>query len=146
MSESQTWADFRPVVKYLDPQRIEDRVSLGIPDVDLAIGNIELKFLAEWPKRPGTLIRIPHFTPEQRGWLIRRCQACRLAGLRINAWLLLRVGMVDPNEWLLFNGDVAAACIGTATQAQLRAVAVFRSIGIPGAKILDVLDPRVTRG
>lgn len=145
MSESQTWTDFRPVIKYLDPQRVEDRVSLGIPDVDLLIGNIELKFLLRWPVRTTTPVRIDHFTSEQRGWLTRRCQAARMCGHRINAWLLLRVGLVTPNEWLLFNGDVAAACIGKSTQGQLRAVAVFHSVGLPGAKILEILDPRGRR-
>ena len=74
----------------------------GNPDVNYTLGWIELKYAKEWPKRGGPL-RIPHFTQEQRGWLIRRCAA----GGR--AYLLLKVG---DDEWLLFKGSIAAQVVG----------------------------------
>lgn len=72
-------------------------------------GWIELKYAKEWPKRGGPL-KIKHFKPQQRAWLIRR----RQAGGR--AFVLLKVG---ASEWLLFEGAHAARRIGGANCAEL---------------------------
>lgn len=102
-------------LKPLDAQAIENALFAGVPDVEFIGGWIELKALTDWPKRPDTLVRIEHFTMEQRHWLRRRV---RRGG---KAWLLLRVG----KEWLLFPGDKAADIIGTLTRAQLVEAALF---------------------
>lgn len=96
-------------LKPLDAHGIENALYAGCPDVEFIGGWIELKSLNDWPKRPETLVRIEHFTMEQRHWLRRRV---RRGG---KAWLLLRV----RNEWLLFPGDRAADIVGVATRAQL---------------------------
>ena len=57
--------------------RIENPVGPGTPDVFYALkdngrmGWIELKHVHEWPKRPTTPLKIPHFTADQRTWIKR---------------------------------------------------------------------------
>lgn len=82
--------------------RHEDKYSSGIADVSFVLrevapilpirGWIELKRLREWPKRPATAVKIPHFTNEQRNWLIKQG---RIGG---NTWVLLQV----ERDYMLF--------------------------------------------
>lgn len=100
------WKRLRPVLlaARLDPVRVENPIHPGTPDVNLKNGVwIELKAMAAWPIRPGTVFKIPHYTPQQRVWLYRRWRA---AGAK--CFLLLLV----QREWLLFDGDVAARVVG----------------------------------
>lgn len=73
----------------------EDALNTGIPDLSYSGGGvngwIELKWLEDWPKRATTIVRIPHYTKEQRHFLLTRGRA----GGR--CWLLLRVGR---GHWL----------------------------------------------
>ena len=77
----------------------EDALNSGIPDLSYSGGGvngwIELKWLEAWPKRAATIVRIPHYTKEQKHFLLSRGRA----GGR--CWLLLRVG----DEHLLFNHE-----------------------------------------
>lgn len=111
MSEASMWDAIRPVLKQggLDPVRVENPVWPGTPDVNYTGGWVELKWCEQWPPRGGPL-RIDHFTVQQRTWLTQR----RLAGGR--AFLLLKVG---ENEWLLFDGAVAAKVLGHVEQDKL---------------------------
>lgn len=93
----------------LDAMAVENSVQPGTPDVEFIGGWIELKSLAEWPKRADTPVVVGHFNQFQRMWLTRRCKR----GGR--AWLVLRVG----TEWLVLDGAVAAATVGTATRREL---------------------------
>lgn len=88
---------------HLDPQRVEDAVRMGVPDINYLHGWIELKVSPGWPKRADSRLPLEHFTPAQRVWLVRRC---RYGG---KAFVLLRVG---AREYLLFRGDVAAKYLG----------------------------------
>lgn len=69
----------------------------GIADVSYAArgiqGWIELKCLPEWPVRQDTIVKIDHFTPQQRIWLYRRGEYGK------HTYLLVQVGI----EWLLFD-------------------------------------------
>lgn len=98
----------------------------GTPDVSYAGGWIENKAMEHWPVKPETPLRVDHFTPQQRIWLIRR----RRAGGR--AFLLLTVG----RDWLLFDGAVAAECLGKVPQHTLYTLAAATWIGTPLAKEL----------
>jgi hypothetical protein len=97
--EQAAWDSLRPVMQGcgLDPHRVENIVGAGTPDVDYAGGNIELKALTTWPKRPGTPISIPEFTGEQAGWLGRRWEAGGLS------WLAVR----NNPAWYFFDGWTA---------------------------------------
>lgn len=108
-SEKAMWQTLRPLMKGLDPIRVENVVYPGTPDVNYSRGWIELKYLPRWPVRGG-VVKVDHFTTQQRVWLTRRCAA---GG---KAFLLLKVG---ESDWLLFIGSVAAAIVGKVTQKQL---------------------------
>lgn len=108
------------VVRALAPlhaRAVECRLGSGGPDVDYAHGWIELKILQEWPKKPCTVARLDHFTPQQRAWLGRRWE---VGGL---CWVLLQIGTA---EMLLFTGQVAAAYLGSTTQRGLYSLYSWR--------------------
>lgn len=110
------WDALRPLLKGLDPVRVENPMQPGTPDVNTRLGWIELKFAVEWPPRGGPL-RLDHFTKQQRVWLTRR----RRAGG--NAKLLLKVG---DSEWLLFDGTVAAVFLGYEPRERLYEIVLAR--------------------
>jgi hypothetical protein len=60
MDEGGTWDSLRPrmVALNLDPQRVENSLDNGTPDVNYTHGWLELKYLDAWPRRPGTLVTV----------------------------------------------------------------------------------------
>lgn len=122
MSEADLWKYLRDGMGATwESQRHEDKLSTGIPDVSYSTtchGWIELKFVATPPKRPGTPLRIPHYTAEQRNWLERHGKR----GGR--CFLLLQV----EREYLLFNWS-GAQSVGRVALDELRTVAVARWSG-----------------
>lgn len=115
------WDAIRPKLKGLDPVRIESPIIPGIPDVNVTLGWIELKYASRWPPRGGPL-RLDHFTPEQRAFLVKRAKA---GG---GAWLLLKVGR---DEWLLFKGLIAALYLGHEPRERLYEMVVARWTRLP---------------
>ena len=113
MSEQHMRQRVVKALKKLDAWSVENPCRPGTPDVNFIEGWIELKWRAEWPKRTTTVVRLPHFTPQQKLHLGRRW----LKGG--NAYLLLQVAQ----DWLLFNGEEAAKIVGQATRAELEASA-----------------------
>lgn len=109
--ESKMWQKLRPylLAAKLDPVRVENPIHPGTPDVNCIAAWVELKTLATWPVRPGSLVTPCKFTPQQKVFLYRRWRA----GGR--CYLLLEVA----GEWLLFDGDVAAKVVGRTTRAGL---------------------------
>lgn len=107
MSEAQTWHTLGTEMRRrkLDPVRIENVIEVGTSDVNYTLGWCELKFAPAWPKRGGPL-RISHFTPQQRAWILRRSHA----GGR--AVLVLKVGkewyVIPPGPGLdaLYHGEM----------------------------------------
>lgn len=118
------WDALRPVIRSLDPVRVENPIVPGTPDVNYSRGWIELKFSERWPPRGGPL-RVDHFTRQQRTWLTRRRKAGGLA------FLLLKVG---ETEWLLFEGAVAAAMLGQVPRERLYEVCLARWTRLPKTK------------
>ena len=107
------WRKIRPVLlaAKLDPVRVENPIHPGTPDVNLCDGRwIEMKTIAGWPARADSLVRIPHYTPQQRVWLYRRWKYAPGSTL-----LLLEVRA--ERQWLLFDGDVAARVVARVTTA-----------------------------
>jgi hypothetical protein len=95
-----------------DAISVENPAYPGTPDVNYREGWIELKCMRRWPRNADTSpVLIDHFTPQQRVWLARRS---RKGG---NVHLMLQVGQ----EFLLFEGAVAAAVVGKATRPELYA-------------------------
>lgn len=96
--EQAMWESLRPQLQALglDPQRTENVVGAGTPDVSYTKGHIELKALPRWPKDPYSVVTVQGLIdrPAQVPWLMRRWKA---GG---PCWLMLRGG----NETLLFSG------------------------------------------
>lgn len=112
--ESAMWKKVRPVFRAakLDPVRVENPIHPGTPDVNFADGRwLELKCIEAWPLRATTIVRIPHFTPQQRVWLYRRWRYAPGSTL-----LLLEIR--SAAQWLLFDGDVAAKVVGKVPTAE----------------------------
>lgn len=85
-------------------------VGPGTPDVNYVGGWIELKVLSQWPRNADVSpVLVPLYTPQQRIWARRRA---RRGG---TVWFFLQVG----NDYLLFDGAVAADIVGLSTKQQL---------------------------
>ena len=100
------------VLKWLRPLNgvpVENPAQPGTPDINYVEGWLELKQLHSWPRDPLGIVRVPHFTPQQRNWLKLR----RLKGGR--AFLLLQV----KEEWLLLDGEVASTELGRTSKGGL---------------------------
>lgn len=101
---------------------VENPCRPGTPDVyGCSLGSmfwIELKWVADWPKRNGRL-DIKHFTKEQRLWLR---QNGRAGG---KSFVLLQV----YNQWFLLNGIWAADNIGEADQEAINEGALLTFTG-----------------
>ena len=118
------WTRCRKALTGLDPVRVENPAWPGTPDVNwggycrytqtYGEGWIELKWARHWPERAETPFRLPHFTPQQRSWLLRR--AAR--GGRVH--VLLKVS----SDWLLFDGETAAKRLGETVREELKDLAI----------------------
>lgn len=138
MSERTQWDICREALSgpSTDLIRVENPAWPGTPDVNYCIGYfegwIELKNVATWPVREKTPLRVEHFTSQQRTWLTRRSQA---GG---TVWVLLRVA---PIEWLLFEGQVAAALLGRVPRSVLYHRCVKRwENGLIGSELRALLQ------
>lgn len=114
----------------LNAVAVENPACPGTPDVNYIEGWIELKWLRHWPVRPETIVRIPHFTSQQRIWHFRR----RRAGGQ--SWFLLQV----RKEWLLIDGAVAALTVNKSTRIELlHNTSAYWSDGLPESDLVDLL-------
>lgn len=100
-SEAAMWSRLRVQLRLAELTRHEDKLQPGISDVSYVDGGtsgwIELKYLKAFPKRATTVVKLPHYTPEQRLFLRRKG---RNGG---NAWLLVQV----DREMFLFDWRAA---------------------------------------
>lgn len=103
-AESLMRQTVRKVLAAHDPISVENPVHPGTPDLNCTLGWLELKVIPKLPVRVDSVLRIPHFTPQQRVWLLRRWRADR------RAWLLCRV--LPTSTWFLFDGRIAQEHIG----------------------------------
>lgn len=111
MSESTMRGIVVRALRSRDAVAVENPVCPGTPDVNYRDGWLELKQLARWPRNADVApVLIPHYSPEQRLWLLKRTAAAGVAAL------LLKVG----SEWLLFDGKTSAALVGRVPRPELR--------------------------
>ena len=115
----------------LDAISVENPAYPGTPDINYVGGWLELKWIEDWPKRATTPVVIPHFTPQQRVWAIRRSRVDPNG-----IWLILEVGR--PKQWLLFRGRDVREIGKTLTRDDLCALAVI--ITQDPRKLLDCLN------
>lgn len=120
--EQRMWDAIKPNMAGLDARRIESTsTASGIPDVNYVQGWIELKCLRGWPVREKTIVKVKHFTADQRAFLRVRWAA---GG---KTFLLLKVA----KEWLLFTGPVAAKSIHYVNRQKLYEICVSRWTRLP---------------
>jgi len=90
MTESGVWAYLKKgmIGTGWHATRIESSSGNGVPDVSFGIpeknGWMELKYIPEWPKREGTIIKLP-LRPEQKHWIKARGY---LSG---DVWVFVRI-------------------------------------------------------
>lgn len=100
---------------------VENPKKIGTPDIAFIHGWIECKYLDDYPVRKGTIVRIEHFTGQQRLWLMKH------SSLGGNCFLWLQVG----KEQLIFHGWYAAKHVGRVTAHELRKNALYHSTRFP---------------
>lgn len=111
------WGRVKKALWDWDPTRIENKLELGTPDINLAMGQwIELKWVRKMPKNPDRIFEISHYTEYQKTWALRRHHV----GGKV--FLLLKIS----SEWLLFYGHVAAENLNKVSLNELRRVAIGR--------------------
>jgi len=87
------------IIKLLEPIgafAVENPALPGTPDVNHYHGWIELKYIRSWPRKGHTIIRIDHFTTQQKRFLKKRWIGNQ------DAFLLVQVARF---EWCLFQGN-----------------------------------------
>lgn len=63
------------IVKILKPLHaisVENSCGAGTPDINTVDSWIECKQIKAWPKDPNAVVKVPHFTPQQRLWIKNR--------------------------------------------------------------------------
>lgn len=90
-----------------DATSVENPAYPGTPDIQFIDGWIECKYLEAWPRRAETTVRIPHFSPQQRVWLLRRYLACHKRRTN-HGQVFLILYVAETREHLLFDGGTAA--------------------------------------
>jgi len=94
----------------LDATSVENPAYPGTPDIQFIGGWIECKYLDDWPAHKETTVRIPHFTQQQRVWLLRRELARKKLPEELHicgrCYLVLYVS--KTREWLIFDGETSA--------------------------------------
>lgn len=108
--------------RYGDAHRIENMIAKGTPDINSCIRGVEFwietKFLMRWPVG---IVKIEHFTTDQRIWLRTRARA---GGL-----VFVALYVANVREVLLIPGAAAADLIGDTTRAGLISAATYYSCG-----------------
>jgi hypothetical protein len=114
MSEKHMRSRVIQWLRTLNAIAVENPAQPGTPDVNYVEGWIELKKLHKWPKDGEGVVRVDHFTPQQRNWhLLRKRRGGR-------THVLLQVA----DDWLLFDGGVAAMHLGRVSRRELERLAL----------------------
>lgn len=125
------------MLRAYDAHAVENRVLPGTPDVEYIGGWIELKWVRRWPKNSDVShVHVDHFTPQQRVWLKRRW---RKGG---RCFLLLQANQTD---WLLFDGETAAQCVGRVTRPELYLRALHFWKGLNERELIEWLTMDLNR-
>lgn len=113
-SERALWQLVRERLKpyAADLERVENAIGYGTPDVHYCLtyrghtgeGWLELKEIEAWPKDAARVVRVEHYTPQQRVWARKRW----LRGGKV--YMLLRVK--ETQHIMLIDGPLAAAYVG----------------------------------
>lgn len=123
--------------KYGHVQRVENLIGVGICDINLCIRGteswVELKQLPNWPRDPDAIVKVDHYTPQQRNWQRARGSA----GGRV--YVFIQIG----GDFLLFSWSVAIATLGLSPRAVLDAGALLHSSTFPEEELLREFTSKV---
>ena len=111
------------LLKGLDAVSIENGVGAGTPDVNFVGGWLELKSVDKYPPRGGP-VRLPHFTPAQKAWIVQRANAGGYVGV------LLKV----EKDLYLFGPDTAVTYLDDLDRKGLMTYCDWHCHGWPDAK------------
>lgn len=81
---------------------------------------MELKYRKDWPARKTTMVRLDHFTDQQRQWLLQRSKAGE------ECYLVLQV----KNEWFIWNAR-GAQTVGFQTRQEMNESALAHWMNKP---------------
>lgn len=133
MSESTMRQRVVRALKRLHAVPVENPAWPGTPDVSYIGGWLELKWLRDWPIRKESVVKIEHFTQQQRVWLMehhRRGGTCHV---------LLQC----HQEWFLLDPIWAAENLGRVTQDAIRNnFSCYWEFGLDDLELLIMLDKR----
>lgn len=121
MNEAGVWQTIRKglITKNIHLTRIESSAGNGVPDISYGIpqcnGWIELKYIAEWPKRPTTKVKLP-LRPEQKLWIQTR------GALSGNIWVFIRI---QDDFFLLPHYEAINACEGWVKEEWIRRTSLY---------------------
>lgn len=116
MAESDLNTRIMAALAAYDPHRVENSVGPGTPDIEYIGGHIESKQMPRWPKRPNSILRVPHYTPQQRAWHVGRC----VSGGRCH------VVIEVASDVFVFDGIMAAEHLGLDfTRAHMQGAALL---------------------
>ena len=103
-SETNLWNRLRTNMVgtyWCEATRHEDKFQKGIADVSFCqcgmAGWMELKHVSQWPARPTTKVRIPHYSDEQKEFLERKGKCMR------HVWLFIQI----EGDFLLYDWQAA---------------------------------------
>jgi hypothetical protein len=93
----------------------------GFPDRYFAVegrhGLIEFKYVTGWPTRPGTVVKVEHFTPQQKAFL-------NITGSKAGGGVFLVI-QIGPLDVFIFDYK-AAQYVGDLVRGHLEDAALYR--------------------
>lgn len=129
-AESTMWAGLREnlmTVPRTILERIENAIGIGTGDVSGVLWGLdfwaELKALPAAPVHDDTIVRIKHYTQDQRNWIRARGRA----GGRV--FLILKIGSRAQAEWFVFHWPAAYHQVGKVPIDELRSCATMTHVG-----------------
>lgn len=121
-SESALWKRVAKWLKGYDPHRVENRLEEGMPDVNCALGWIELKSFHKWNTKNCVRLDTIPFSKPQRIWLRRRwlIDGGAFLFLRVGADVYLFDGLTAFNLPANLSVDIAVeTCIYCSMQSEV---------------------------
>lgn len=102
-------------------------------DEEPRAGWMELKVMPKWPKRPTSLVMLPHYTVDQARFL----EAWGKVG--IGAFILAQI----EDEFLLIDWRHANAVQKGVAKSKLQELATLHDVRFPTAKVLRCLTRKI---
>ena len=113
-SEKRAKRTVMAALKDYAPMALENEATRGAADIICSLGCLEIKRLKAWPKHADAVVRVPHWTPQQKAW----------HSIQSRAGMSTFVLVFCEEDVLLLEGVDAVRCLGYVCKARLLSVAV----------------------